>query len=124
MDAHFEPVKNNIDFIAGPGLWLKIILFRLILILRAVFRRGHACIFLKNIAEIVGIVIARLIGDPGAFFVRRAQKLFGPHEPQVYKILRKRLPCVLGKNSGEPALAHTDGGSHILKHQIGVLIIL
>ena len=124
MDAHFEPVKNNIDFTAGPGLRLKIILFRLILILRAVFRGGHACIFLKNIAEIVGIVIARLIGDPGAFFVCRAQKLFGPHEPQVNKILRERLPRVLGKNSREPALAHAHGSGDVLKHEVGVLIIL
>ena len=81
MDAHFEPVKNYIDFTAGPGFWLKIILFRLILILRAVFRGGHAGIFLKNIAEVMGIVVPRLIGDPGAFFVRGAEKLFGPHEP-------------------------------------------
>ena len=120
MEALFDLVQNDIGLFAGPSLWLKIILFRLILILRAVFRGGHACIFLKNIAEIVGIVIARLIGDPGAFFVRRAQKLFGPHEPQVNKILCKSLPRVLGKNSGESALAHAHGSGDVLKHEVGI----
>ena len=124
MEAHFEPVKNDIGFTACFGIRLKIILFRLILILRAVFRRGHAGIFLKNIAEIMGVVIPRLIGDPGTLFVGSAKKFLGSRESEIDQVLRKCLPRVLGKNRGEPALAHIYSGRDILEHKVRVLELL
>ena len=68
-----------------------------------VFRRGHAGIFLKNITEIMGIVIPCLISDPGGLFTGRTKEFFGLREPEINQILRERLPCALGKHSGKSA---------------------
>jgi hypothetical protein len=76
MQYSFLTVGIDFDFQGGcAGRW-KIFLFQLILIFRPVFSGGHPYIFLEEIAEIMGIVIAYFESNLSAFHVRSGEHVF------------------------------------------------
>jgi hypothetical protein len=81
MGIDFVLVENNTALRCHLEKRLIIILFRLILILLPVFGRCHAGIFLKNITEIMGIVIPCLVGNLGTLVIGCAKEFLSLVEP-------------------------------------------
>ena len=74
-------VENDIVLLPVFFKRLKIIPYRLILILCPVFGGCHSGIFLENITEIMRIVIARFTGNSGVLVIGGTKKLLCLTEP-------------------------------------------
>ena len=80
----------------------------------------HPDIFLKDITEIMPVVIPYGKTDLRRAHIRRPEQFLGLGDPKAGQVAGKRYACFLGKHGRETAVGHACRLRRILQHQIRI----